>query len=293
MIVNDVKFAMDDVQQKASWQDIIDLYKLDEGDFDTLMCYKLTDSHIYKEKLKKMKVKHAAQVFSHRVSSTMQWTAKHGFGRLGTSSLDTANFISFMDQVFDSINGSTYKANHGKILRCAVKKNSSHMQFWEKAIKVFQSMKFITARGETAPPSVNNWIKTLRGFRYIWRKLCGRFKYLCPRNINQDPIENFFGCIRSHGVRNINPTCYSFIGSYKTPIINNFSSSHSPCANCENYDGSILNSLQSLLSVDGDNDNERENQATSAAVDNTEFENVENTTVIATHSYIAGYIEKI
>lgn len=42
------------------------------------MCYKLTDSHIYPEKLKKMKVKNAAQVFSHRVSTTMAWTVKHG-----------------------------------------------------------------------------------------------------------------------------------------------------------------------------------------------------------------------
>lgn len=33
------------------------------------------------------------------------------------------------------------------------------------------------------------------------------FKYLCLRRINQDPLENFFGRIRSHGVRNVNPTC--------------------------------------------------------------------------------------
>lgn len=78
LIAHNIKYTMDNVQKKANWDDIIELYKLDEGDFNTRMCYKLTDAHIYKDKLKKMKVKHAAQVFSHRVSSTMQWTVKYG-----------------------------------------------------------------------------------------------------------------------------------------------------------------------------------------------------------------------
>lgn len=64
--------------QTAMWGDIIRLYELDVGDFDTKMCYKLTDAHIYKEKIKKMKVKHASQVFSHRVSSTMRGLATFG-----------------------------------------------------------------------------------------------------------------------------------------------------------------------------------------------------------------------
>lgn len=57
-------------------------------------------------------------------------------------------------------------------------------------------------------------------------------KFLCPRNINQDPIDNLFDNIRSRGVRNNNPSCYQFVASYKTLIINNFVAAHSPGSNC-------------------------------------------------------------
>ena len=41
---------------------------------------------------------------------------------------------------------------------------------------------------------------------YIWRKLRGEgFKYLIPRNFNQDPLKNFFRGIRCYGGRAINP----------------------------------------------------------------------------------------
>lgn len=74
----DIKFILNNDQKKASWKHIQQLYELDKGDFNTRMCYKLTDCHIYKDKIKKMKVKYAAQVFSHRVSSTMRWTVTYG-----------------------------------------------------------------------------------------------------------------------------------------------------------------------------------------------------------------------
>ncbi|KAJ8911222.1 hypothetical protein NQ315_014934 [Exocentrus adspersus] len=84
MIVSDVKFAMDDVQQKASWQDIIDLYKLNEGDFNTRMCYKLTDSYIYKEKIKEDESQACCpSIFSSRIfddamdRKTWFWTTRN------------------------------------------------------------------------------------------------------------------------------------------------------------------------------------------------------------------------
>lgn len=54
----------------------------------------------------------------------------------------TASIISFLDQVFDSINGSTFEADHGKIIRCAIKPGSPHLVFWKNAISVLKSMKF-------------------------------------------------------------------------------------------------------------------------------------------------------
>lgn len=54
---------------------------------------------------------------------------------------------------------------------------------------------------------------------------------ILPRHLNQDSLENFFGAIRSIG--SINPNCHSFVSAYKTLVLNNLISPHSPGANCE------------------------------------------------------------
>lgn len=136
-----------------------------------------------------------------------------GNGPLPPSCEDTADFLLFMDKLFDSVNGSSVTSETGKSLRCAITSKSDHLAFWNEAITVLRSVKFKKPDGRYyVPPSINNWITTLQGFKYVWRKLNAvGFEFLCPRNLNQDPVENFFSCIRSHGVRNINPTCASFI----------------------------------------------------------------------------------
>jgi hypothetical protein len=59
------------------------------------------------------------------------------------------------------------------------------------------------------------------------------FEFLLPSSLNQNPLENFFSMIRSHGARNINPTCTHFKAAFKTLILNNFMAAHSIGANCE------------------------------------------------------------
>lgn len=68
------------------------------------------------------------------------------------------------------------------------------------------------------------------------------------RNFIQDSLENFFGSIRSHGIRNINPTPTNLISSFKALVINNSTSSHSVGANCEDDDcDSVLDNLKEFL----------------------------------------------
>ncbi|KAJ8917056.1 hypothetical protein NQ315_012975 [Exocentrus adspersus] len=269
-----LKFVTNGTAKLCSWDDIVQLYELDVGDFNTRMCYKLTDSHIYEDKMKKMKVKHAAQSFY-----CIRWTIRYGKDNLLSNTAEgTADFLSLMDQLFDSVNGSTYEADHGKDLRCAVKKNSPHLDFWKESIKVLESAKFIKQ---------NNSEFLVVGFAY-----------LTPRHINQDsPLENFFGMIRSHGVRNVNPTCISFMASFKTSLINNFTSLHSPGANCESDENSALNSLELFLQQ-GTEESERNIAEPDLDDDLLEhcntfkFSEESNDFIINTHSYIAGYVAK-
>lgn len=99
------------------------------------------------------------------------------------------------------------------------------------------------------PICIKNYIKTLEYFKYLWLKLKSvGFKFLLLRNINQDSLECFFGFIRSHGSRNNMPNCYHFSTSFKTLLLNNFSSLKS-LGNCE-LDDSIgaLDILKQFLS---------------------------------------------
>lgn len=53
-----------------------------------------------------------------------------------------------MDKVFDSVNGSTLYPKNGKELRCAIRSGSPHIQFWNEAIQVFESMHFKDKNGK-------------------------------------------------------------------------------------------------------------------------------------------------
>lgn len=75
------------------------------------------------------------------------------------------------------------------------------------------------------------------------------------RNFNQDALENFFGAMRSLGYRNNNPTCSMFSSSYRTLLLNNLMSAHSPGGNCEEDLGEgTLASYKSLFEIYSDED---------------------------------------
>lgn len=210
--------------------------------------------------------------------------------------MGTADFLLFFDKLFDSMNGSTLQPEHGKLLRCAVSKSSAHLPFWREGIKVLKTVKFLKQGGkEYVPPSIKNWISTIQGFIYIWQKLSReQFEFLCPRNLNQDPVENFFGCIRSHGFRNVNPTCEAFINSFKSLLVNNFVSSHSPGANCEEdmHEGALNNLKCFLYPSTAVSDKNEENMAVPIEITKTFVFEENNFTQIQSHSYIAGYMAK-
>lgn len=68
----------------------------------------------------------------------------------------------------------------------------------------------------------------------IWHIVSQRYGFDCllTRNLNQDPIENFFGNVRSYGARNTSPNTKAFEGAYKALLLNNYNSPHSGKANC-------------------------------------------------------------
>lgn len=166
------------------------------------------------------------------------------------NAVGTAKFCLFMDKTFDSVNARTINPELGKPLRSAVTNKSPHIDHWKYAIKVFESMKFVnkTNGKSTIPPCIKNWIISLKSFLYLWIQLKKHnFKYFLPRQVNHDSLECFFGSVRSHGVRNINPDAYQFVCSFKTLLINNFTSIKS-AGNCEHDDSDgTLDNLKQFI----------------------------------------------
>jgi len=115
-------------------------------------------------------------------------------------------------------------------------------------------------------------------------------KSILPRHLNQDPIENFFGAVRSLGCEN--PSCSSFMSAYKTLLLNNLISSQSPGANCEEFTENTLISYQNFFLS-----NQEPPTQVKLAVDlpvqpqkclDTQTNHLTN----LTHTYIAGFIAK-
>jgi len=78
LLTKNLKFiCKDKVQRVAKWSHITQFYELDKSEsvIGDRMNPKLSDAHIYEDKMKKMKVSHAAQVFSQRVGSIMKGLA--------------------------------------------------------------------------------------------------------------------------------------------------------------------------------------------------------------------------
>ncbi|XP_050557997.1 transposable element P transposase isoform X3 [Spodoptera frugiperda] len=256
LLKKDAKFFQNGEVKWAKWEHLRMLLNVDTGDDEIRLVNKITESHVIESKIPKMKVKHAAQVFSQRVSAALRFLAKHEI--LPSECQQTADFLLIFDQLFDSFNGHSYQISSKKYKSC-FKTNSPHIQLWNNLLPVLESIKFqsITHNNQgnvvkfESIPSIKNWINNIKTFKEMWVDLNTNHNVnsLLTRNFNQDPLENFFSSIRSNGIRNTNPSCNQFINAYKTLIINNFNSPHSLNANCEKDNNYLFQSLNHLINT--------------------------------------------
>ncbi|CAH2107477.1 unnamed protein product [Euphydryas editha] len=174
LITKDLHYIQDGKKKIAKWDHLKLLLNIDSGEDDLRMCNKLTEAHVLPEKIPKMKVKHAAQVFSQRVSSALRFCAKHKL--LPDECADTADVLLLFDHLFDSFNGSSYKKSH-KTYKSCLKTNSEHFMLWDKALPILRSMQF---KRETKKrdgsvvlhyeqvPSIKNWIHNINSMKHLW-----------------------------------------------------------------------------------------------------------------------------
>lgn len=164
---------------------------------------------------------------------------------------NTAEVVSFFDDLFDSVNGTSMysKSSKGKPLRHAVTEKSPHHEFWKEAINKLENIKFVDDRDrEPSVPSLRNWVTTLKSYQRVWQYLKDKnIKVMRPRYLNSDPIENFFGQVRAYNFRNNNPDCQTFKSTFRSLLITRFIKFHSEGYNCEEDSGEQLLKLKALF----------------------------------------------
>ncbi|CAK1598210.1 unnamed protein product, partial [Parnassius mnemosyne] len=240
----------------TKWEDIVDVYNYDCKLGNIRMLPKLSDEHVIPEKIKKMKVKNCTQVFSERVAATMQYTAtfsqRHDGTQISETTKNTAAAVAFFDQLFDTCNGSRSGRAPGKI-RGPVKLNSAHKAFWIEAIKKFKKMHFIPKSSlEKATiknvPTLNNWVTTLESLIRVSEIMQSEgVSFFYTRNLNQDPLENFFGKIRAYNYRYTNPDTFTFRNSFKSLLMTDMLAIHTKNFNCEDDIGETILNITTLL----------------------------------------------
>ncbi|CAB3231574.1 unnamed protein product [Arctia plantaginis] len=158
LISKHLKYVKDGETKVAKWAHIMLLHKENPGYKGIRLVPKLTDAHCDPNKIPKMKVKFATQLFSQTVASNMGYLADKGI--LPADAKDTADILLFFDQLFDAMNGSHgKKKKYGKPLLGPATPTSIHMKVWRESKNMLQKMKFLnrsTLRDEYVP-TLNNW----------------------------------------------------------------------------------------------------------------------------------------
>jgi hypothetical protein len=183
----------------------------------------------------------------------------------------------------------------GKAFKCALSKDSVHLQFWSEILPKIRDWKIIdskTGKLRTNFKFVEGWQITIRAIMCLWQNLKEMgLQYLSLRNLNQDPVENLFCQIRQHGVCNTNPTCHQFVAALKTVVVNNFGSPLSRGSNCNQDNCKSLGDFCKFLS----------DNSSSTDLDLNEIHLDEETEISSecivneqnqASSYVAGYLLK-
>lgn len=186
----------------------------------------------------------------------------------------TALLCEFLNNIFDSFNT---RADEKCFSRLPIVPNSKHFETWDNALTFLKAARFITkGTGETVPnsPSLKNLIFTIEGIQRLWNVLHHKYGFtvLQTRFLNQDPLENFFGQIRSHGRRRVMPTPLQFKSSFVTCMINSHYKQNKNCnTNCEPDEVPLLFTLLELVPFqiqDGiDDESQNDNNENNSSVE--------------------------
>ena len=242
---NLMKYSFSFDNKTALWSDVKAFFDKEQK-LAIRTAPKLTPKHINPPQFAKMKVKLATQVFSHSVSAGIAtYVALCG---LPSRAVGTAELLSKFDKIFDCCNSLSFKDS--KIARQPLTASSPHLQEMQEGFNFGKSIKVLNSSTGDDHTSklrcLKGWCITLRAISGIWEKLKTEHEisFLVTRQLNQDPLENFFGSIRQQGGNSDNPTPIQFKSAYRKLFHTNLLTVSS--ANCEHDENEPLAQLSDI-----------------------------------------------
>lgn len=196
--------------KKVRWYDVLQTYKVDQVSTTTRAMPKLTDKHIHPTNFEKMRVKYAAQIFSHTVSAAIL-TALATKQLTSETAVNTAHFVKEINNIFDCLNSRVVKDSNCyksalSVFRDIPKKTLQNSLTYFESIRVYENEKL---RNNIYCIEGFSW--TIRAVLCLWEDLkLENKKYLLTSRISQDPVENAFSVIRQRGGYNPQPTVQQF-----------------------------------------------------------------------------------
>lgn len=112
---------------------------------------------------------------------------------------DTAIILLFIDKLFDTCNADFEYQTIGKPYRDPVKTGSIHFQFWDSALEILDTMRFVNSETGLVhrPYCLDKWASTIQGLRNVWKIVHkSKMKYLETRRFNVDAINNMMQILK-------------------------------------------------------------------------------------------------
>ncbi|CAF4918547.1 unnamed protein product [Pieris macdunnoughi] len=189
------------IQCVAKWSHIKDFFEIDNKTPNFVFAPAFT---------KKCKTKNVRQTSctSFEPHSGSGLYAKIADGALSTEAAITANVISHMDKLFDALNSDSADLRRGEIFSTNLTAKSPHHKLFQSMKYFLKTLKFM---GSLRTPPQEGWIWTINGVERLFKQFANEgIKSRVTRRLQQDPLENLFGCIRGNCGSNSNPT----VGTY-------------------------------------------------------------------------------
>jgi len=177
---------------KASWTHLEKLYAMDKVN-SLKIVPKITSRHVGELQFAaKMKVKLATQIMSHSVAAALDYMV--AINRLESDALATSAYCKMVNDIFDTLN--SLSSRDSVMFRRPLHSKSPSIVFLTSAKEWLYELQRMNLPRRCH--FINGFIQSINVILQLNTHLAQlKFPYLSTRNICQDPLELYFGKVRS------------------------------------------------------------------------------------------------